>query len=152
MKGKNRLSTVSFTVLVSIVLISVVSYARIRVNSTAPRDNPENNSSTDAPNQVCDSPVSVKPPLTIFGDKERCMVISEEISYVNSWNMELVEINGEDYTNTRSDRMPARINGNYYIYYVGNSDLSHLEINSDNGKNSPWPLLEPAVDGHPSPL
>ncbi|MGD8834863.1 MAG: hypothetical protein PVJ19_07985 [Desulfobacteraceae bacterium] len=40
---------------------------------------------------------------------------SGSITYINSWNMQRVEINGVDYTNTWSNRMPDLIDGNYYL-------------------------------------
>lgn len=90
----------------------------------------------DDTGQTCDSPVSVTLPLTINGTGEYCRVTSGDITYINSWNMALVEINGQDYTNTWSNQMPDRINGNYYIYCVGNYSWSHLEIGGSGGKSN----------------
>jgi hypothetical protein len=69
----------------------------------------------------------------IDGAGDFCRVTSGDISNVNSWNMQLVEINGVDYTNTWSDQMPSRIDGNYYIHYVGQFSWSHLEVNGSGG-------------------
>ncbi len=83
------------------------------------------------PSQVdpdpCDAPVTVSLPLNQNGASTACYVTSDEISYVNSWNMGLVEINGVDYTNTWSNNMPEKINGNYYIYCEGLYAWSHFE-------------------------
>ncbi|MGD9364987.1 MAG: cellulase family glycosylhydrolase [Desulfobacteraceae bacterium] len=81
----------------------------------------------------CDSPVAATLPLAIDGAGEFCRVTSGSITNVNSWNMELVEINGVDYTNTWSNRMPDRIDGNYYFHYVGAYPWSHLEVNGSGG-------------------
>jgi len=86
--------------------------------------------STTAP---CDSPAAASLPLTIDGAGDFCRVTSGDISYINSWNTELVEINGVDYTNTWSNRMPVRIDGNYTIHYVGQYPWSHLEIIGSGG-------------------
>ncbi|MGD9169545.1 MAG: cellulase family glycosylhydrolase [Candidatus Thiodiazotropha sp.] len=81
----------------------------------------------------CDSPTSATLPLVIDGAGDFCRVTSGDISNINSWNMQLVEINGVDYTNTWSDQMPSRIDGNYYIHYVGQYAWSHLEVNGSGG-------------------
>ena len=92
----------------------------------------ESDDTTSAP---CSSPEAAALPLVIDGAGEFCRVTSGSITNVNSWNMERVEINGVDYTNTWSDQMPDRIDGNYYIYYVGKYDWSHLEVNGSGGSS-----------------
>jgi uncharacterized repeat protein (TIGR02543 family) len=62
-----------------------------------------------------------------------CRVTTDDISNINSWNMQLVEVNGVDFTNTWSDQLPSRIDGNYYIHYVGQNAWSHLEVSGTNG-------------------
>jgi uncharacterized protein YjdB len=81
----------------------------------------------------CDNPVTASLPLTQNGAGEYCWVTSGTITYVNSWNMQLVEINGVDYTNKWSNSMPARIDGNYYIHYKANVAWAHLEVNGSGG-------------------
>jgi aryl-phospho-beta-D-glucosidase BglC (GH1 family) len=81
----------------------------------------------------CNAPAAATLPLSIDGAGEFCRVTSGDISNINSWNMQLVEINGQPFTNTWSDNMPARIDGNYYIHYVGNYAWSHLEVNGSGG-------------------
>jgi hypothetical protein len=43
--------------------------------------------------------------------------------------MQLLEINGVNFTGRWSNSMPPRINGNYYIHYVGSFPWSHFEAN-----------------------
>jgi endoglucanase len=81
----------------------------------------------------CASPTAATLPLVIDGAGEFCRVTSGDISNVNSWNMQRVEINGVDYTNTWSNQMPDRIDGNYYIDYLGQYSWSHLEVNGSGG-------------------
>ena len=83
----------------------------------------------------CANPVSAALPLVIDGAGEYCRVTTGTISNIKSWNMKLVEINGVAYTNNWSDKMPARINGNYYIHYVGSYPWSHLEVNGGGTTN-----------------
>ncbi|HEY1201997.1 MAG TPA: Ig-like domain-containing protein, partial [Niastella sp.] len=80
----------------------------------------------------CSSPVTASLPFTKEGAGEFCYVITGNISYVNSWNMSLVQINGVDYTNKWSNSMPARVNGNYYVRYVGQFAWSHFEATGTN--------------------
>lgn len=77
--------------------------------------------------EPCDNPVAVALPYSFDGSGEYCWAISEDIAFVNSWNMDLVEINGVNYTNRWSNSMPAKINGNYYVHYIGQYPWSHFE-------------------------
>jgi len=88
---------------------------------------------TQTPNQGnCSNPTVVSLPFKKDSAGEFCYVISGNISYVNSWNMGTVEINGADYTNKWSNSMPARVNGNYNIRYVGLYPWSHFEAAGTN--------------------
>lgn len=84
----------------------------------------------------CSNPVSTALPLTIDGTGEYCFVTTGNINLVNSWNTDLVEINGVDYTNTYSDEMPERLYGKYYIHYVSSVDWAHLEVDGTGGETS----------------
>lgn len=77
--------------------------------------------------QPCNSPVSVSLPYSYSGSGEFCWFISEDVAYVNSWVLNLLEINGVDYTNVWSNSMPAKIDGGYYVHYIGNYSWSHFE-------------------------
>jgi xyloglucan-specific exo-beta-1,4-glucanase len=76
----------------------------------------------------CSNPTPITLPFTKDGAGEFCYVTSGTINYVNSWNLQLLEINGVNYTNRWSNSMPARIDGKYFIRYVGQYAWSHLEI------------------------
>lgn len=76
----------------------------------------------------CDTYTTVSLPFSFDGAGEYCWVTTDEISYINSWNMEVVKINGIDYSNVWSNSMPDRIDGAYSIYYQGLYPWSHLEI------------------------
>ncbi len=81
----------------------------------------------------CDNPEPISLSFSFDGEGEYCWVTSGSIDYINSWNLETLEINGVDYTNTWSNSMPSRINGNYYIYFSGNYAWSHFEANGSGG-------------------
>ncbi|MCA1745987.1 MAG: T9SS type A sorting domain-containing protein, partial [Bacteroidales bacterium] len=66
-------------------------------------------------------------PFSFDGVGEYCWVSDQTIAFVNSWNMELLEINGVDYTNKWSNTLPEPIDGKYFIRYMGNYGWSHFE-------------------------
>ncbi len=76
----------------------------------------------------CDSPIAVSLPLTQDGEGEYCYVASGTIDHTNSWNLDLLEINGVDYTNSWASNIPPDANGKYYIHYVSSVGWGHAEI------------------------
>ncbi|AEJ62362.1 glycoside hydrolase family 12 [Spirochaeta thermophila DSM 6578] len=50
--------------------------------------------------------------------------------YVNSWNLDLLEINGTDYANVwvAEHQIPAASDGYWYIHYKGSYPWSHVEM------------------------
>ena len=80
---------------------------------------------TDA---TCESPTAVSLPFSRDGAGTYCLVTSGNVNFINSWNTELVEINGVDFTNKWSNSMPARIDGKYYIRYRASVGWAHLEV------------------------
>ncbi len=107
------------------------------------------------PAPVCDTPTPASLPYDIDGVAAVCLEVEGSIDFVNSWNTELVEINGVDYTNDWSNNLPAPINGKYYIKYVGNFGWSHLEIvgtNARTAETSPVlnSVLEPILYPNPA--
>jgi|GEM_PF-108982 len=77
----------------------------------------------------CTSPTAATLPLMKNGAADVCLVTSGTVSFINSWNMQLVEINGVAFTNKWANSLPPRINGNYYIHYVATVPWAHLEVN-----------------------
>lgn len=76
---------------------------------------------------VCEDPITITIPFSQDGSGEYCWYTTDDIAYVSSWNLDVLEINGEDYTNIWSDSMPAKQDNGYYIYYKGAYDWSHFE-------------------------
>ncbi|UII21517.1 cellulase family glycosylhydrolase [Fulvivirga ligni] len=76
----------------------------------------------------CSNPTPISISFSHDGAGDFCWVTTDPITYLNSWNTASVEINGIDYTNTWSNSLPARINGNYYIHYSANYAYSHIEL------------------------
>ena len=77
----------------------------------------------------CSNPTTITVPFAKDGAGDFCWVISANIGYINSWNMRTVEVNGVALTNqwVAGGSLPPRINGNYYIHYVGDYAWSHFE-------------------------
>jgi GH35 family endo-1,4-beta-xylanase len=95
----------------------------------------------------CDNPISEGLPFEFSGMGSRCHVITGNIESINSWDMEKVEINGIDYTNSWSNQMPERINGSYFIYTVGNHYWSYLEVNGSSTEEDDASTLNVSVGG-----
>jgi hypothetical protein len=76
------------------------------------------------------SPVSaiVTAPFQFDGAGTFCWQISS-LSYINSWNLANLTVNGVNFTNlyAPAGSLPVRINGNWYISYTGNFPWSHFE-------------------------
>ena len=72
--------------------------------------------------------------------------------YINCWNLELMTINGVNFTNlyVAANQYPAPVNGRYYIRYVGNYDWSHIELRGSCGTGPTAPPVTPAPTGAPT--
>ncbi len=81
----------------------------------------------------CDNPQVVSLPFSFDGEGEFCWEVTEDIDFINSWNMDLIEVNGVDYTNVWSNSFPDKLNGSYFFHYVGMFPWSHLEIKPASG-------------------
>lgn len=77
----------------------------------------------------CSNPTPATLPLMQNGVADVCLVVSGNVTFLNSWNTQLVEVNGIALTNKWSNSLPPKINGNYYIHYVANVAWAHLEVN-----------------------
>jgi endo-1,4-beta-xylanase len=119
---------------------TIISLLLMLLLSWTPADSLAADTSDSYLSTSCPSPATATLPLVIDGTGEFCRVTSGSITNVNSWNMQRVEINGVDYTNTWSSQMPDRIDGNYYIQYVGEYPWSHLEVNGSGGESHAVPV------------
>jgi hypothetical protein len=77
------------------------------------------------------SPVTgtVTAPFSYDGAGTFCWQIASIPSYVNSWNLTSLKINGVDFSNiyVASSNLPPKINGSWYISYSGAYAWSHFE-------------------------
>ena len=77
----------------------------------------------------CSNPAAIALPFSHDGAGDFCWVTSGTINNINSWNLRTLEINGVSFLNVwaAGSSLPPRINGNYYIHYVGDYGWSHFE-------------------------
>ncbi|GAA5024998.1 hypothetical protein GCM10011506_09110 [Marivirga lumbricoides] len=87
-------------------------------------------------NETCQNPTSVSVPFTKEGVDEACFETSGNISFVNSWSVDLLEINGVDFTNKWSNSMPAKIDGKYYIRYSSTVGWGHFEMSGSSNNTT----------------
>jgi len=77
------------------------------------------------------SPVTatITAPFTEDGAGTFCWQSTNLGSYINSWNLASLTVNGVDFTNkyAATSSLPAKINGYWYISYTGNFAWSHFE-------------------------
>lgn len=86
----------------------------------------------------CEDPAPVSLPFVQNGAGTYCFVTDGNINIINSWNLNVLEVNGLDITNSWTNNPPPRINGQYYIYYESNVAWAHLEIDgTDDGPQEP---------------
>src|SRR5512139_3209040 len=78
---------------------------------------------------VCTPTSTVSGAYAQNGAGDVCFQTANLCSYINSWNMNTLEVNGTAYTNRWVDsRTIAPLNGMYIIHYVGAYAWSHFEI------------------------
>jgi hypothetical protein len=79
----------------------------------------------------CDTVVTVSAPFTSNGSANTCYFFDGSAgSYVNSWNMTEVNLNGTDITNRwiGSFGYPSQVDGGYYLYINGAFPWSHVDV------------------------
>jgi endoglucanase len=77
----------------------------------------------------CDSISAIEPDFAKNGNGEYCFEATSLGRYINSWNMDILEVNGVNFTNkyTTASRLPEKIDGKYYVYYKSNVPWGHFE-------------------------
>lgn len=85
---------------------------------------------------LCDNPTTISLPFSYDGSGEYCWITSGDISYINSWNTDGIEINGVDYTNSWSNSFPDKVDGYYYIHYTGSVAWAHFEAAAGSARKS----------------
>ncbi|HSC89497.1 MAG TPA: S8 family serine peptidase [Polyangiaceae bacterium] len=78
----------------------------------------------------CEAAATVSLPYSVNGPVNGCVFFSGATSFINSWNMNLVELNGTAATNQwkASGSFPATCNGGHYLRMSGPFSWSHVEV------------------------
>ena len=76
----------------------------------------------------CDSRTIITADFVKEGAGEFCWESTNLGTYINNWGLDVLNINGTDYTNTYvfTSAIP-KIDGKYYVYYKGANSWSHFE-------------------------
>jgi hypothetical protein len=70
---------------------------------------------------------TIAAPFSYDGAGTFCWQLTSAPSYINSWNLTSLKINGVDFTNRWANAYPPAINGSWYISYSGQYPWSHFE-------------------------
>jgi len=77
---------------------------------------------------VCSPATAVSVPYAKDGVGDICVVATSLCTYINSWNLTTLEVNGASYLNTYvASSSIAPLNGTYTIHYVSAVAWGHFE-------------------------
>jgi hypothetical protein len=84
---------------------------------------------TPVPPPECTSGTPISPDFVQDGAGNYCWEAESLGSYINSWNLDVLEINGLDFTNqwAGTEDLPPKIDGKYYISYHCSVSWGHFE-------------------------
>tara|TARA_R110002073_G_scaffold72537_1_gene177145 strand:+ start:114236 stop:115873 length:1638 start_codon:yes stop_codon:yes gene_type:complete len=101
--------------------VSTTATARFEAGTVLPVDDPF----------VCESPSQISLPFSFDGVGEFCWETTDDMIYLMSTEVDLLEVNGVDLTNEWSEstftNFPEKVDGKYAIHYVSSSSTSHFE-------------------------
>jgi Carbohydrate-binding module 64 len=118
---KIRYLSLAITVL-AVMLATVVGVASARV--------------TAAP--ICTPATAVSVPFAKDGTGDFCYQATSLCTYINSWNLTTLEVNGNAYTNQYVPAAAiAAVNGTYTIHYVSPVAWGHFEIGAPCSAGNP---------------
>ncbi|MCU6501161.1 endo-1,4-beta-xylanase [Rugamonas sp. A1-17] len=85
---------------------------------------------------TCANPQPMSLPTVLNGAANVCLVTAGTIDSVASKGAGTLTINGVSYANVSSTRMPARVNGNYYLRYTTKRSWAQLQVNGSNSSGA----------------
>lgn len=89
---------------------------------------------------VCTPTSTVGSPYAKDGAGDVCFQTASICSYINSWNVTTLEVNGTPYTNTYvASNTIAPLNGMYVVHYVSTVAWGHFESGGTCGVTGPTP-------------
>ena len=87
---------------------------------------------------ICSAASAISVPFTKDGAGDFCWQTTSLCTYINSWNLTTLEVNGTSYLNqwTSGSAIPA-VNGTYTIHYNSTVSYGHFEIGAPCSGGSP---------------
>lgn len=133
MKGKH----VPFAVtILAVMLATLAGAASVRVNAAA----------------ICAPANAISVPFAKDGVGDFCYQTSTLCTYINSWNLTTLEVNGTSYLNqyvTASAIAP--VSGTYTIHYVSTVAWGHFEIGAPCSGGNPTTTRTPTIGASNTP-
>lgn len=94
---------------------------------------------------VCSPATAITVPYAKDGTGDVCLQAASLCSYINSWGLTTLEINGTGYTNLYAvGSSIAPLNGSYTIHYVSTNPSGHFEISAPCTTATNTPTNTPA--------
>jgi len=90
----------------------------------------------DDTNPAVGIPTEINVPYTYDGSGDFCWVTTDNLEVVNSWALDYLIINGVDLTNTYSNNLPPKIDGEYLIEFSSSVSWGHFEASGSSGENN----------------
>jgi hypothetical protein len=89
---------------------------------------------------ICTPASAIPVPFAKDGAGDFCYQTSSLCTYINSWNLTTLEVNGNPYTNQYvAAASIAAVNGTYTIHYVSTVAWGHFEIGAPCSSGNPTP-------------
>ncbi|MBN2738346.1 MAG: PT domain-containing protein, partial [Spirochaetales bacterium] len=126
--------------------ITTVHNGSITVEADTETETPENTPVITPEPSDCEV---ITPNFSFDGAGSFCLEVSCISSYINSWNLRSLTINGKDITNIwiAAKDLPAKVNGVYKLEYVGSYPWSHVEIfGNDCSQPTEQPTVAPTAE------
>ena len=103
---------------------------------------------------ICSPTSTISTPYTFDGTGDLCWKTTSLCTYINSWNLTTLEVNGVAYTNAYTTSAAiAPISGAYTIHYVSSVTWGHFEIGAPcsgvSPTNTPMPVASPTRTSTP---
>jgi pectinesterase len=127
--SKVRRFSLAITVLV-VILAAVIGFAKQNVSAAT----------------VCSPATAISVPYAKDGVGDVCLAATSLCTYINSWNLTTLEVNGTAYTNVYvTSSSIAPLNGAYTIHYVSTVSWGHFEIAGTCGGPVPTATTGPSL-------
>ena len=85
----------------------------------------------------CDGETAISMPFSHKGAGTYCWVASGSVDNINSYNMDYLEINGQDFTDKWASQIPAAADGRIHIRYDASVSWAGFDLNGTDSQNPP---------------